>query len=473
VTLQGAVVAVIGAERGDAERLAAPLRALGAIASTALVHVDAMATLSAPGFDAVVLDVGFDPERFAPLAAALRGDARTQSTPLVGIVDAGLAIGRVAPLALSRVVTSADERDLPGILESVVELRRVAAASANATRDLDERLRVALDRLAAIRADSQAMTHDARVLCGIVLGFAANMRDGVVGSLEDVQRSHIRQIIDAANDTAAILERFGGEVRDKAALSGEPPPTAHRDRRATRRTLLDLCELSRTSAAAFATMSAQKGLTLVLDAPTPVSLWGDALQVKQVIVNLLVNALKFTPAGGRVTLSVRPASPAGAPHGVAARTHAELAVIDTGPGIPAPERERIFDRGVRLSRDDSVPGNGLGLAVAREIVTGHGGDIRAEETAGGGATLLVTLPIDMRTRREQRILLVDDPDAARRIVAVLSELRERSVEAVREANGAISAALGFCRAVVVVPHAPSAALNDLLGPARKPEVTNR
>ncbi len=471
--LQGAVLAVVAADEAACERLAAPLRAARASVSSAVAQVNGLATLSAPGFDGIVLDVGSEPERFVSLCASLRDDARTRATPLLGVVDGALSAIRLAPLALGRVVTTSDEGKLPEILATVVELRRSAFAAAEALRELEERQRVALDRLAAMRSDAQALTHDTRVLCGIVLGFAANLRDGVVGSLEEMQRSHVRQIIEAANDMAAMLDRFGGGVRAQAALPAEPAPPLHGGRRVTRRTLLDLSELALATGRAFATVAEQKRLTLAFDAPGPVSFWGDGLQIKQVIVNLLVNALKFTPAHGRVTLSVRHSPPAHSAGGIAARTHAELAVRDTGPGIPLEERERIFGRGVRLTRDEKVPGSGLGLAVVREIVQAHGGGIRVEDTPGGGVTILVDLPLDMRARREPGVLLIDDPEASRRVVAALRDLRSPTVEAARLAEGVLSKALEGCRAVVVVPGAASATLNDLLAAIRNPEGTGR
>jgi two-component system sensor histidine kinase MprB len=124
------------------------------------------------------------------------------------------------------------------------------------------------------------------------------------------------------------------------------------------------------------------------------------MQVKQIVTNLLVNSLKFTPMAGRVTVSVRSAAPTSATSGPAARHHAEVVVSDTGPGIPVEERERVFERGVRLARDQALPGSGIGLAVVRELATLHGGSAHVEETPGGGAAVVVRLPFDMRVRRD-------------------------------------------------------------------------
>jgi signal transduction histidine kinase len=471
--LQGCVLAVVAVDDAACKRLASPLREARATVSTALIHVNGLATLSAPGFDGIVLDVGADPERFLSLATSLRDDVRTRTIPVVAVVEGTLTARRLAPLALERVVLREDEGKLLEVVAAALEPRRAASAAVEAARELEERQRVALDRLATMRSDAQTMTHDTRVLCGIVLGFAANLRDGVVGSLEEMQRAHVRQIIETANDLAAMLDRFGGGVRAQTTLPAEPVAAVQGGRRVTRRTLLDLSELAVATGRAFSTVAEQKRLMLTFDAPAPVSFWGDGLQVKQVIVNLLVNALKFTPAAGKVTLSVRHAAPTHSGSGIASRSHAELVVRDTGPGIPPEERERIFGRGVRLTRDEKVPGSGLGLAVVREIVQAHGGGIRVEDTPGGGATILVDLPVDMRARREPGILLIDDPEAGRKVFAAIRELRNPTVEVARTGDGSLSKALDGCRAVVVVPASANPALNDLLGASRTPEATSR
>jgi two-component system sensor histidine kinase KdpD len=72
----------------------------------------------------------------------------------------------------------------------------------------------------------------------------------------------------------------------------------------------------------------------------------------------------------------------------------ELRVVDHGPGIPAPERERVFDQFYRLKRGGRRPeGTGMGLAICRGIVQAHGGGLRVETTPGGGATFVLTLPV--------------------------------------------------------------------------------
>jgi two-component system sensor histidine kinase KdpD len=111
----------------------------------------------------------------------------------------------------------------------------------------------------------------------------------------------------------------------------------------------------------------------------------DGMLIEQVLVNLLDNAAKYTPAGSTITLFAQAVR-----HGI------EVAVADRGPGLDDADRERVFDKFYRSGRvaGDRGRGAGLGLAICRAIVQAHGGCIRAENREGGGACFVFTLPID-------------------------------------------------------------------------------
>jgi two-component system OmpR family sensor kinase len=116
---------------------------------------------------------------------------------------------------------------------------------------------------------------------------------------------------------------------------------------------------------------------------TPMVVTGDDLRLRQALANLVRNALVHTPAGSPVEVSLQ-----------ALDGHAEIDVIDHGPGVPAAQRERIFERFHRAdplrSRDQG--GSGLGLSIAAAVVSAHGGRISVDDTPGGGATFRVELP---------------------------------------------------------------------------------
>jgi len=117
----------------------------------------------------------------------------------------------------------------------------------------------------------------------------------------------------------------------------------------------------------------------------------DAEAWKQVVTNLLDNAVKYGPAGQTVRVSV-----------TAQNGWLRMNVDDQGLGIPAADRERVWDRFQRLERDRGThrTGSGIGLAIVREIVRRHDGQCRIEDAPGGGARFVVELP--HRQRRQEK-----------------------------------------------------------------------
>ncbi|WP_433558049.1 HAMP domain-containing sensor histidine kinase [Pseudonocardia xinjiangensis] len=149
-----------------------------------------------------------------------------------------------------------------------------------------------------------------------------------------------------------------------------------------RREPVDLLELARSEADRIRLLAPDREVEVQGD-PTVVP--GDAARLGQVVGNLLDNARRHTPATSRITVDVT----------ATGRGMATVLVADTGPGVPPADRERVFDRLVRLdearSADDG--GAGLGLAIARGIARAHGGDLRCVEPPGGvGAAFALTLP---------------------------------------------------------------------------------
>jgi two-component system sensor histidine kinase KdpD len=112
----------------------------------------------------------------------------------------------------------------------------------------------------------------------------------------------------------------------------------------------------------------------------PISL--DYLMIDQVITNVLENAVKYTPPGTPLDVRVERVG-----------DRIRVAVADHGPGIPANKRSTVFDKFYRLERRGQIHGSGLGLAVSKGLVEGHGGRIWVDETPGGGATFLFELPL--------------------------------------------------------------------------------
>ena len=112
------------------------------------------------------------------------------------------------------------------------------------------------------------------------------------------------------------------------------------------------------------------------------NLIGDGDRLTQVFANLLDNALKHTPSGGKVSIVARQ------PH----LNFVEIAVTDTGPGIPAEQMRHVFERFYKADPSAAKAGAGLGLAIARQIVRAHGGDINIKSNLGQGTEFMVRLP---------------------------------------------------------------------------------
>jgi two-component system phosphate regulon sensor histidine kinase PhoR len=139
----------------------------------------------------------------------------------------------------------------------------------------------------------------------------------------------------------------------------------------------------RRAVARLDAQAARSELTVTVDVPEDLPQpYGDEHRLEQVLVNLLHNAIKFTPAGGRIRVSVTCADGA-----------VKVSVQDTGVGIAEDDLDRIFERFYKSDKSRSGTGTGLGLAIARHIVELHGGRIWAESAEGKGATLSFTLPL--------------------------------------------------------------------------------
>lgn len=167
-----------------------------------------------------------------------------------------------------------------------------------------------------------------------------------------------------------LVEQLLLLARSEQAQPSEPTQT------------LDLAELSRQQLAEVAPLAHSRNATLTLDAPSPVPIQGQPRALGSLLRNLLDNALLHNPPGICVRVSVQAASAGSGPVWV---------VEDSGNGIPATERERVFDRFYRCSANDS-PGSGLGLAIVRAIAQQHGAQVQLHDSPLGGLRVSVRWP---------------------------------------------------------------------------------
>jgi signal transduction histidine kinase len=196
--------------------------------------------------------------------------------------------------------------------------------------------------------------------------------------LEDaLQRSEAGKARDSIADALEETERVTGTLNALMDLS-EVEAGAMR---------LELETLSAASMLAdvvelYADFADEKGVALVCRCPDDLSIHGDRRRLRQVFANLLDNAVKYTPPGGRVEIDARRDG-----------SHAVITVSDTGPGISLEEQARIWERLYRADRSRSERGLGLGLSLVRAIVQAHGGVAVVESEPGRGARFSVRLPL--------------------------------------------------------------------------------
>ncbi len=146
----------------------------------------------------------------------------------------------------------------------------------------------------------------------------------------------------------------------------------------------DLAQLVRATADQMCLLAEVKDTKLLYETGDRVDVEGDRARLKQVVVNLLDNAIKFTPCGGTITVSVAAESGMG-----------RLRVADSGPGIPEEALPHVFDRFFRADgvRSRDVEGAGLGLSIVKSICGAHGGSAVAENSPGGGCSVCVEIPL--------------------------------------------------------------------------------
>jgi signal transduction histidine kinase len=278
----------------------------------------------------------------------------------------------VASSALRPLTAMATEAE--AITAQSLDRRLSVEAAGDETGQLARSFNRLLDRLAAaLHAERQFMadaSHELRTPVSVVRT-AAEVSLGRPGRDE----TYYRDVLTIVNEQSVRLGRI---VEDMLALAradaGGYPMSAHP---------LDLGEVVAESVRAASLMAARAGVRLCSGGGDEVAAVGDDGLLRQLMTNLLHNAIAYTPAGGRVEVSLT----------IDGRD-VTIAVADTGVGIPEADRERVFGRFVRL--DPARAGNsgaGLGLPIARWIVEMHHGTLTLESNADGGCTFIARLPI--------------------------------------------------------------------------------
>lgn len=228
-----------------------------------------------------------------------------------------------------------------------------------------------LRRLETVRRDFVAnISHELRTPTASLKAIAETLQDGAIDD-PSVAKDFLAKMNAEVDKLTQMVQELGELSRIE---SGEAP---------IQKKPFDIAEAIEQAAGRLGAQADRAGLSLSTDiaSPLPHALC-DRDRVEQVLVNLLHNAIKFTPPGGRVNIFAK-----------AEGNSVLVSVADTGVGIPADDLPRIFERFYKTDRAQTNSGTGLGLAIAKHIVEVHGGRIWAESVGGKGSTFSFTLPL--------------------------------------------------------------------------------
>jgi two-component system, OmpR family, phosphate regulon sensor histidine kinase PhoR len=231
-------------------------------------------------------------------------------------------------------------------------------------------------RLEAVRRDFVAnVSHELKTPITIIGGFAETL------AADEPPAPQRRQFVEAIRANARRMQRLVDDLLDLSRIEfGGWVPKPER---------IDLRAAAAEVAAAFAAPAAERKVTLDVRVDARAAeLRADATALRQVLTNLVDNALRYTPAGGRITIFSEPD-----PAGIA------VGVRDTGSGIGAEHLPRIFERFYRVDpgRSREAGGTGLGLAIVKHLVEAHRGRVGAESAPGRGATVRAVFPTESVT----------------------------------------------------------------------------
>ena len=279
----------------------------------------------------------------------------------------------IGAILVRRRVTGAFPARSAELLETLASQSAVAIHNAGVFRQLEDKTR---ELEVASRHKSEflaSMSHELRTPLNAVIGFSEVLLERMFGDLNERQEDYLRDIRDSGRHLLELINEILDLSKVEAGrMELDPAP-------------LPLVPILEHGVAMVRERAGRSGISLTLEIdPSVGSVMADELKLKQVVLNLLTNAVKFTGAGGSVVVTARQDDDA-----------VEVTVRDTGTGIAEADRERIFEAFQRGGRDvrTSTEGTGLGLTLSKRIVELHGGRLWMESEVGVGSVFGFSLPV--------------------------------------------------------------------------------
>jgi len=391
------IAALAGAALEHVAGTEARFRSLAQNSSDVITIVDRHATVVYQS-SAVTRVFGFQPTAMTgrPLAEWLHPD---DAADLLGTIDAIMQSGQASLLvecrlrhedgswrdvetALSNLV---DDPSVNGIVLNSRDIsdRKRAERELRETLEREHQMRERLQELDRVKTDFlSSVSHELRTPLTSILGYVEILGDGCGGTLA-TEQSRVLGIVERNAQRLLILieELLIMSKVESGSFTLSVGPVA-------------VGELLEGAYQAVLPDLNARDLDVVIDVAADVDvIEGDGGQLDRVMINLLTNAIKFTPDGGRVLVSA-----------LRQEDFLTLRVTDTGIGIPPEDQDRIFERFFRSSSTQhlAVRGTGLGLSITKAIIEEHGGQIAVSSRPGDGTEVTVTLPVHGRATREAR-----------------------------------------------------------------------
>ena len=366
-----------------ARHLEIPIKDDGGLTADLIIH----------GKPLLIHDIEAITERLHPPVLELLRRSGVRSFVCVPLQSHNLILGYLAGDRDSQPCTDEDLHILLTIASHVaaaIDNARAYSSLAELTQHLERRIEERTQELSLANAQLQehdrqrttflsVVSHELRTPMTAIRSFAENMLDGVTGPLNEQQTTYLTRI----EHNVARLARIIRQLLDWSRLEKDP---LH---------LESVCirEIAALAVGSLQPLAEERKLSLEItpvDALPPVR--GDRDKLEQVLVNLIGNAIRFTPAGGRVTIEFCPTSTG----------FVQTCVADTGCGIDPEHLPKIFNEFSKVpSAMPSSQGTQLGLFITRSFIFRHRGDIWVESTVGAGTRFYFTLPVAPRNGAEE------------------------------------------------------------------------
>jgi signal transduction histidine kinase len=326
---------------------------------------------------------GIDEERVARFRAPLDDEVIGRLQGLLAVPDecfiavplvVGGAVTGLLAVAMRQPCSAADEALLSALADQAAVAVENARLGGEVRVEMEDRLRASEGATSAKDRALATLAHDIRTPLGAIDGYSEILEAEIHGPVNDRQRETLGRIRMSGRHLLSLLDNVMDMARLTAgvvSVDAEP---------------VRLEEVAREAVHMLVPAADARLQALRLGEQADVVVRADHARVRQVLVNLIGNAVKFTPQDGTITVTT-------AVHDAAGPSWGEVRVADSGPGIAEAERAAIFEPFYRSEGTAEAPGVGLGLAISHALVTQMGGELLLESEVGHGSTFIVRLPL--------------------------------------------------------------------------------